>query len=161
MDQHISLKNSLQKWQHGLICNFFFFLGGGYFWIFSFYVRYLTLLHLPSLRFHYVGGCWDRNLGQLWLQHWLSDALTTLLDLIHKHCKISSTNSARSHPQSARSHCKWTQVLFLLLSASYLQLFHCTIVHSHGFPFFLETIQFNMWKGCFLVDILYGFICGW
>ncbi len=25
----------------------------------SFYVRYSTMLHLPTLRFHCVGGCWD------------------------------------------------------------------------------------------------------
>ncbi len=27
-----------------------------------FYVLYLTLLHLPPLRFHSVGGCWDQYL---------------------------------------------------------------------------------------------------
>jgi hypothetical protein len=27
-----------------------------------FYVRYLTQLHLPLVRFHCVGGCWDRTL---------------------------------------------------------------------------------------------------
>ncbi len=32
-----------------------------YFGIFSFYVRYSTQLHLPPLRFHCVGGCWDRT----------------------------------------------------------------------------------------------------
>jgi hypothetical protein len=32
---------------------------GGFFQIFSFYVRYSTLLHLPPLRFHCVKGCWD------------------------------------------------------------------------------------------------------
>jgi hypothetical protein len=26
-----------------------------------FYVRYSTLLHLPTLRFNCVGGCWDRT----------------------------------------------------------------------------------------------------
>jgi hypothetical protein len=26
-----------------------------------FYVRYSRLLHLPPLRFHCVGGCWDRT----------------------------------------------------------------------------------------------------
>jgi hypothetical protein len=36
------------------------------------------------------------NPGQLRLRHWLSDALTTRIGLIHK--------SARSHPQSTRSH---------------------------------------------------------
>ncbi len=80
--------------------------------IFSFYVRYSTLLHLTPLRFRCVGGCWDRTqdscdycsnhsarshplLGQI------SSTLgqissTTRLDLIHY--------SARSHPHSARSH---------------------------------------------------------
>ncbi len=33
--------------------------GGNYFWIFS--VFYSTLLHLPPLRFHCVGGCWNRT----------------------------------------------------------------------------------------------------
>jgi hypothetical protein len=28
---------------------------------FYFYVRYTTLLHVPPLRFHCVGGCWDRT----------------------------------------------------------------------------------------------------
>ncbi len=30
-------------------------------WIFYFYVRSSTLLHLLPLRFHCVGGCWDRT----------------------------------------------------------------------------------------------------
>jgi hypothetical protein len=30
-----------------------------FFLFFYFYVRYSTLLHLPPLRFHCVGGCWD------------------------------------------------------------------------------------------------------
>jgi hypothetical protein len=34
---------------------------GGFFSIFSFYVRYSTLRHLPPLRFHCVGGCWDQT----------------------------------------------------------------------------------------------------
>jgi hypothetical protein len=33
----------------------------GNFLDFSFYVRYSTLLHVPPLRFHRVGGCWDRT----------------------------------------------------------------------------------------------------
>jgi hypothetical protein len=31
----------------------------GFFWIFSFYVRYSTLLHLLTLRIQCVGDCWD------------------------------------------------------------------------------------------------------
>jgi hypothetical protein len=44
------------------------------------YVLYSTLLHLPLLRFHCVGGCWDRTQNS-W--HWVSDALVGY---------ISSTN---------------------------------------------------------------------
>jgi hypothetical protein len=35
-------------------------LVGGFFKIF-FSAIYSTLLHLPPLRFHCVGGCWDRT----------------------------------------------------------------------------------------------------
>ncbi len=31
------------------------------FWLVFFNVRYSTLLHLPSLRYHCVGRCWDRT----------------------------------------------------------------------------------------------------
>jgi hypothetical protein len=34
---------------------------GGFFCNFSFYKRYSTLLHLPPLKFHCVGGCGDRT----------------------------------------------------------------------------------------------------
>ncbi len=57
------------------------------------------------------------NPGQLRLRHWLSDALTTRLDLIHNrqdlihtrarsrpHSASFHSNSARSHPHTARSH---------------------------------------------------------
>ncbi len=33
---------------------------GGFFGFFS-YVLYSTLLHLPPLRFHCVGGCWNQT----------------------------------------------------------------------------------------------------
>jgi hypothetical protein len=52
----------------------------GRYWIF--YVRYSTLLHLPHLRFHCVGGCLHRNPGLLRPWHWKPDALTAWLDLI-------------------------------------------------------------------------------
>ncbi len=57
------------------------------FLMFSFYVRYSTLLHLPPLRFHFVGGCWDRS----------KDSCDYGIG-----CQIN--HSARSHPLSARSH---------------------------------------------------------
>ncbi len=34
---------------------------GGFFEFFSVSVQYSTLFHLPPLRFHCVGGCWDRT----------------------------------------------------------------------------------------------------
>ncbi len=55
-----------------------------------FCVVYWTLLHLPPLRSHCVGGCWGSSPGLLRLWHWPTDALNTRLDLTH---------SDRSHPQ--------------------------------------------------------------
>ncbi len=61
---------SFKKLEKYMICYLFFVsfsfffskMKGEFFWIFvSFCVRYLTLLHLPPLRFHCVGGCWDRT----------------------------------------------------------------------------------------------------
>jgi hypothetical protein len=45
-----------------------------------YHVLYSTLLHLPPLRFYYVGGCWDLLVGMLRLQHWHLDALTYYVD---------------------------------------------------------------------------------
>ncbi len=45
-----------QHWLQNSIHNFL----RGLFWIFFSYILYWTLLHLPPLRFHCVGGCWDR-----------------------------------------------------------------------------------------------------
>jgi hypothetical protein len=48
-------------------CNFIaqvlaqFFLREIFLDFYILYVRYSTLLHLPPLRFHCVGGCWDRT----------------------------------------------------------------------------------------------------
>jgi hypothetical protein len=49
------------------------YTGGKFFGIF--YVLYSTLPHLPPLRFHCVGGCWDRT-QDLRLRHYL---LTSVL----------------------------------------------------------------------------------
>ncbi len=75
----------------------------GFFWIFSFYVWYSTLLHLPPLRFHCVRGCWNRTPGQLRLRHWLSDALTTRLDLIHNRLDLIHTRLDLIHFDLSRT----------------------------------------------------------
>jgi hypothetical protein len=51
----------------------FLFVKGGFFWFFLLFyvVRYSTLFHLPPLRFHYVGGCWDRTQDCCELRLWL------------------------------------------------------------------------------------------
>jgi hypothetical protein len=56
---------------------------GDFFGILFMYVLYSTLLRLPPLRFHYVGGRWDRTQDSCDFGIWLSDALTTRLHLIH------------------------------------------------------------------------------
>ncbi len=63
-----------------------------------FWILFSTLLHLPPL----ISVCRrmpGSNPGQLQLAHWLSDALTTRLDLIHTRLDLIH-NSARSHPQT-------------------------------------------------------------
>jgi hypothetical protein len=50
-----------------------------------FYVMYSTLFHLPSLRFHCVGGCWDRT----------QDSCDYGIDCQRLY------HSARSHPHSS------------------------------------------------------------
>jgi hypothetical protein len=51
---------------------------------------YSTLLHLPPLRFHCAGGCWDR----------IQDCCDATWALTARR----SNHLARSHPQLARSH---------------------------------------------------------
>ncbi len=53
---------------------------------FFFYVRYSTLLHMPPpLRFHCVGGCWDRS----------QDTVATTALAVRRSLTM---HSARSHP---------------------------------------------------------------
>ncbi len=54
----------------------------GIFWLFC-SVLSSTLLYLPPLRFHCVGGCWKKPKRLLRLWHWQSETLTSWLDLIH------------------------------------------------------------------------------
>ncbi len=51
-----------------------------------------VLLHMPPIRFHCVGGCWDRRTyNSCNVLHRQSDVLTTRLDLIHN---ARSSNSS-------------------------------------------------------------------
>jgi hypothetical protein len=52
---------------------------------FFFFIRYSTLIHLPPLRFHCVGGCWDRT----------QDSCDYGIG-----CQTLYNHSARSHPFS-------------------------------------------------------------
>ncbi len=63
-------------------------LNRGIFWIFS---LYLTLLHLPPVRFHCVGGCWDRTQDCCDFGIGRPTPLITRLDII--------CHSAGSHPE--------------------------------------------------------------
>jgi hypothetical protein len=72
---------------------------GDFFIIFS--VLYSTLLHLPPVRFHCVGGCWNRT------QYSCDFSIVRRFnhsDISHPHSARSYQRSARSHPYSARSH---------------------------------------------------------
>jgi hypothetical protein len=54
-------RTSLEIKLHERYIFFLFFFNTGGIFGFVFYVLYSTLLHLPPLRFSYVGGCWDRT----------------------------------------------------------------------------------------------------
>jgi hypothetical protein len=54
--------NSINKGQKPKDVQIFLGVKRGIFLDFFFFnVQYSTLLHLPPLRFHCVGGCWDRT----------------------------------------------------------------------------------------------------
>jgi hypothetical protein len=75
----------IAEWQISLCTPVLFFKSGIFLDFFIIYIRYSTLLHLPPLRFHCVGGCWygiNQRLLRLW--HWHPDAYShSILDLIH------------------------------------------------------------------------------
>ncbi len=83
------------------ILNTAFFHFSWSFFDFFLYVLNLTLLHLPTLRFHCVGGCWDRTQDcceQL-------DALTTRLDLIFARIRIFQSGSG----STTLVFCQWSR----------------------------------------------------
>jgi hypothetical protein len=99
----------------------------GLFDFFDACILYSTKLHLPPLRFHCVGACWDQTQGscdfgigcqKLWplihtrlrLIHSRLHLINTRLNFIHNsatshpHLLHPIQNSATSHPHSATSH---------------------------------------------------------
>ncbi len=89
-------------------CEKIYFFNRGNFLDFSCYVLYLTLLQLPPLRFHCVGGCWDRTQDcrdfEIGSQ---TDALTSRPDLIHNRPDLIYVFKCWSLGDQ-RSRCKWT-----------------------------------------------------
>jgi hypothetical protein len=59
-----------------------------------FYVRYSTLLHLPPLRFHCVGGCWD----------WTQDCCDLSFSL--NPCFLTNSLARVNNPYFRESVCK-------------------------------------------------------
>ncbi len=99
----------------------------GIFGAFSFNVRNSTLLHLPPLRFHCVGGCWDRSQdccdigihSHIRFNHSAIDLIHTLLDLIHSRPDLMHTRLDLIHSRLDLSH-------------SRLDLIHCTELLSYS-----------------------------
>jgi hypothetical protein len=78
---------------------FFIKFQGGYFWFFLFiYDIQHCLISAVAPQIPLCQRMLGSNPGQLWLQHWLSDALTTWLVLIDTRLDLIE-NSARSHWQ--------------------------------------------------------------
>ena len=99
----------------------------------DYYILYLTLIHLPPLRFYYVGedaGIEPRTfrLWQLAVRHSKHSARSHPYSArSHLHSARSHPRSARSHPNSARSHHIRLDLIYSVLSACLLKTFrvHC------------------------------------
>ncbi len=91
-----------------------------------FYVRYSTMFHLPPLRFHCVGGCWDRT----------KDSCDYTALTIR-----SSNHSATSHPRLDLIH---NSCLICRLFLSWIGVFeHC------GSRTFLNVARLPFWSTVF------------
>ncbi len=112
-----------------------------------------TLLHMPPLRFHVVGGCYNRTRDRYRLWHWQSTVITTRFDLIQ--------NSVTSHSQDFNTYStlkreyifwssleklqKWNTQFFFLFCiaicflAMYLGEFGGTCVRAG----FLSSLHYN------------------
>jgi hypothetical protein len=68
------------------------------------HVLYSTLLHLPPLRFHCVGGCWDRTTAMP-----VRRSITIRLDLIHSRLDLIHTRLDLIHGWDRCNYYTWTQ----------------------------------------------------
>ncbi len=93
---------------HRTFCHCPVIINRGFFILF-FYV----LLHLPPLRFHCDGGCWDYTQDCCDFGIWQSDALTTRLDLIHYLARSKSLWLYLIH-YLARSKSLWRDLIHYL-----------------------------------------------
>ena len=109
------------------------------------YILYSTLLYLPPLRFHCVGGCWDeaQDCGDFGSGTWavtVRHSNQSAIDLI-KHSARSHPHPAKSHPHSAPD-CIYTQLQ--ISSAIRLGLIH-NLARSHPqFGQILSTIRHDL-----------------
>jgi hypothetical protein len=98
-------------------------------------------LHLPLIRFHCAGGCWDRTQD--------SCDFDIGCQMLKPLGKISSANSARSHPHSARSHPKSARSL--PRSARYHQQTRQGLIHIR-----LDVIQSRLDLISTLLDLIHA-----
>jgi hypothetical protein len=95
---------------------------------FGIYVLYSTLLHLPPLRFHCVGGCWD----------WTQDCCDIVSAVKRSnHSTRSHPHTATSHPNSARSH----------PGSSFCLVFYTLVLHAnHEWSFLFPRVFCRYFK---------------
>jgi hypothetical protein len=105
----------------------FFLFKDGFFLRFFMYLLYSTLLSRPPLRFHCVGGCWDRTQDscdfgiccQTLYPHFMHfrPHLNNNSATSHPHLTTSHPHPATSHLHSATSH---PQLGYILSTLGYI-----------------------------------------
>ncbi len=86
--------------------------------MFIFSVLYSTLLHLPPLRFHCIGGCWDRNQD------------SCVFGIVRR-----SNHSVRSHPSAKLMKLESVRAYLTILCKEYVSV-HIGEISGVIFPNF-------------------------